>query len=327
MKALVTGSTGFVGSHVVETLLRKNYEVKCLIRPETKLEYINSLPVKLVTGSYSDAGSLKSAVEDVDYVFHVGGITRSKSKEGYFAANAKSTASLLNAVIASGRTLQRFELISSQTAAGPGVGTAPVDENTPCHPITTYGRSKLAAEKECLAVRDKIPITIVRPSAVYGPRDKDIFEFFNSANNHIIALSGFGRKLLSLVHVADVADGIVLAAESPASIGEIYFIADDRPYDWNELAEITKRAVDKWAIEMHVPHSVIYSMAAIGEILARVQGKAALINIEKARDMVQKNWGCSVEKAKKDFGYQSKFGAETGIENTIQWYRENGWFK
>jgi nucleoside-diphosphate-sugar epimerase len=325
MKALVTGSTGFVGSHLVERLLQRNYKVRCLVRPETKLEYINDFPVELINGSYTDIASLKSAVAGVDYVCHVGGVTKSKTKEGYFEGNHKSTANLLRAVIEAKSDLKRFVLISSQTATGPGEGENPVDEETPCHPITTYGKSKLEAEKECLAVKDKIPITIVRPPAVYGPRDKDIFEFFNSANKHLVAMSGFNRKTVSLVHVLDLVDGIILAAESPKAVGKTYFIANEEIYDWDIVAKITTNVLDKWTIRVHIPHFLIYTIAAVSETIAGIQGKAALINIEKARDMVQGNWTCSVEKAKRELGYESKLTIEAGIENTIKWYKANGW--
>ncbi len=327
MKALVTGSTGFVGSNLVDALLRQKYQVRCLIRRETKLKTGKDDPVEFITGDYSNQESIEAAVAGVDYIFHVGGVTKSKTKGGYYSGNVKPTISLLNAALAANQNLRRFVLISSQTATGPGKDAIPVDESTPCHPITTYGKSKLAAERECLAAKERIPLTIIRPPAVYGPRDKDIFEFFNSANKHLLAMSGFGKKMLSMVHVYDLVDGIILAAESPKALGQIYFIANERAYDWDALAAITKRALKKWAIKVRIPHSMIYTIATVSEALARIQGKAALINIEKARDMVQKNWICSAEKAVKDLGYQSKLSIEAGIENTITWYRENGWIK
>jgi len=327
MKALVTGSTGFVGSHLVEKLLQKNYKVRCLVRPETKLEYVSGLPVEFANGNYSDLKSLKLAVADVDYVYHVGGVTKSKTRAGYFDANYKSTANLLQAIIEANPNLKKFVYVSSQTATGPGEGETAVDEETPCHPITNYGKSKREAEKECLAAKDKLPITIVRPPAVYGPRDKDIFEFFNTANKHLIAMSGFGRKTISLIHVQDLVDGIILAAENTDAAGKIYFIANEEIYDWDEVANVTKRILNKWALRIHIPHFLIYTIAVISEIIAGIQGKAALINIEKARDMVQKNWTCSVEKATHELGYRSKLTVESGIENTIKWYKGNGWLK
>ena len=304
MKALVTGSTGFVGSHLVEKLLHRDYKVRCLVRPETKLEYINDLPVELVHGTYSDPESLNSAVKDVDYVYHVGGVTKSRTKSGYFNGNHQSTAALLRAVTGANPDLKRFILVSSLTAVGPGRGSEPVDETTPYHPVTTYGRSKMEAEKECLAMIPDIPITIIRPPAVYGPRDKDMYAFFKSVNGHLVPLSGFGRKVLSFVHVYDLVDGIVAAAEHPNAAGGIYFISNDEVYDWKQLGEIAGKILGKRTLNIKIPHIALYTVAAISESIARFQGKAALINIEKARDGVQNNWLCSPKKARTELGFK-----------------------
>lgn len=327
MKALVTGSTGFIGSHLVERLLERGYKVKCLLRPDTKLEYVGNLPVEFFRGDYSDSESLKKAVGDVDYIFHVGGVTKSRTKEGYFKGNYFSTVELLKAVLFNNSSLRRFVLVSSQAAVGPGYGTEPVNEETPCHPITTYGISKLRAENECLSVKDRLPVTVIRPPAVYGPRDKDIFEFFNSANKHIIATSGFHRKILSMIHVYDLVEGIIIAAEHPEAAGQVYFIANSEVYDWDIIANLTKKIIGKWVIKLRVPHAAIYTIAALNEFAARIQGRAALINFEKAKDMTQKNWACSPAKAERELGYKAKLSIEAGIENTIRWYRENGWLK
>ncbi|MGC8652452.1 MAG: NAD-dependent epimerase/dehydratase family protein [Candidatus Kryptoniota bacterium] len=327
MKALVTGSTGFVGSHLVEKLLQRGYEVRCFVRPDTRLEYINNLPVEFFHGDYSHNESLKRAVNGIDYVFHVGGVTKSKTKDGYFKGNYLSTVKLLEAILSENSSLRRFVLISSQAAVGPGDCDQPVNEETPCRPITTYGLSKLKAEEECLSVKERLPLTIIRPPAVYGPRDRDIFEFFNSANKHIIAISGFGRKILSLIHVYDLVEGITIAAENPRAVGQIYFIANSEIYDWDTIASITKEIIGKWAVRVHVPHPVIYTIAAISELVSRIRGRAALINFEKARDMVQKNWTCSPAKAERELGYRARLTIEEGIENTIRWYKQNNWMK
>lgn len=327
MKALVTGSTGFIGSHLVEKLLQRDYQVRCLIRKTTKLEYLNSLPVEFVQGDFDDTQSLRTAVEGVDYVFHIGGVTKSKNKEGYFKGNYVTTKNLLSAVAESNPNIKRFTLASSLTAVGPGSNSRPVDETTPYHPITTYGKSKMEAEKECLAVAPDIPITIIRPPAVYGPRDKDIFEFFNSANDRLLPMAGFRRKIISLVHVCDLVDGIIAAGEHPKGVGQIYFISNEEVYDWDMIGEVTKRILGKWVLKVRIPHFAIYTVAAISESIARLRGKAALINIEKARDMVQSNWTCTSKKAADQLGFRTRLSIEDGIATTIEWYKKNGWLK
>ncbi len=327
MKALVTGSTGFIGSHLVERLLAHDYKVSCLIRKSTKLEYIDKLPVELVRADYSDIDSLRPAVENVDYVFHVGGVTKAKDKRAYFAGNHETTRNLLSAVNKFNPGLRRFTLASSLTAVGPGEGLEPVDETTPYHPITTYGRSKMEAEKECLANMASLPITIVRPPAVYGPRDRDIFAFFNSVKKHIIPLSGFGRKVLSFVHAYDLVDGIIAAAEHPSGAGQVYFIANEDTYDWEMLGDYAKKSLNTWAIRARVPHAILYTIAGIGEFAAGMQGKPALVNIEKARDGVQKNWLCSPKKAFTELAFRTKLSLEEGVAITVDWYKKNGWMK
>jgi dihydroflavonol-4-reductase len=327
MKALVTGSTGFIGSHLVEKLVQRDYTVRCLIRRSTKIEYIKSLPVEFVNADFEDIESLKAAADGVDYVFHIGGVTKSKDKQGYFKGNHETTRNLLAAVLERNPGIKRFVMASSLTAVGPGHDLVPVDEATPYHPITTYGRSKMEAEKECVARFSKIPITIIRPPAVYGPRDKDIYAFFKSVNSHMIPLSGFGRKVLSFVHGYDLVDGFIAAAEHPKAAGQIYFISNEEIYDWVQFGNIAKKILNKWAIGLRLPHFALYSVAAVSENIARLQGKAALINIEKARDGVQKNWLCSPKKAEVELGFRTKLSLEDGIANTIEWYKKNGWLK
>lgn len=327
MKALVTGSTGFIGSHLVEKLLARGYSVRCLIRSSTKLEYINDLNVELVNGDFADPEKLRDAVAGVDHVYHIAGVTKSKDKAGYYRGNHESTKNLLTSIERYNSSITRFIYASSLTAVGPGEGPSPVDETTPYHPITTYGKSKMEAEKECLVRMRQLPITIVRPPAVYGPRDKDVFEFFNSVNKHIVPLSGFKRKILSFVHAYDLVDGIIAAAEHPRAAGEIYFISNQAVYDWVMFGDIAKHCLDRWAIPVRIPEFALYTVAAISELSAKARGKAALINIEKARDGVQSNWTCSADKAKREIGFVSKLTLESGIENTIKWYRDNGWIK
>ncbi|MCL4511135.1 MAG: NAD-dependent epimerase/dehydratase family protein [Bacteroidetes bacterium] len=327
MKALVTGSTGFIGSHLVEKLLERGYQVKCLIRKTTKLEYVKDLPVEFVEGDFDNIESLRAAVEGVDYVFHVGGVTKSKDKEGYFKGNYVTTKNLLAAAAKYNPGVKRFTLVSSLTAVGPGSGSEPVDESTSYHPITTYGKSKMEAEKECLARTSDIPITIIRPPAVYGPRDKDIFEFFKSINEHLLPMAGFSKKILSFVHAYDLVDGIIAATEHPKAVNQIYFISNEDVYNWELVGEITKRILGRWVLKVRIPHSVLYAAAAISESIARLRGKAALINIEKARDGVQQNWTCSPKKASLELGFKTKLSLEDGIANTIEWYKKNGWLK
>ncbi|MEO8168133.1 MAG: NAD-dependent epimerase/dehydratase family protein, partial [bacterium] len=241
MNVLVTGGTGFVGSHLVDLLLEKNYSVRCLIRKTSDTHWLQNKLVEFVYGDLFDEPALRAAVGGVDYIYHSAGVTKAKTKEEYFRGNATGTRNILNAAIEANPTLKRFVHVSSQAAVGPSISKTPIDERHSPHPITTYGRSKLQAEEECLKVMDRIPITITRPPAVFGQRDKDVFEFFNTMSKGLQPMVGFEEKYVSLIHVTDLVRGIVLAGESSSSAGETYFITSKDVYGWKEVGETTRR--------------------------------------------------------------------------------------
>lgn len=327
MRVLITGATGFIGSHLVEELHRKGYQIRCLVRKSSNLEWIKHLPIEYVHCDYSDLASLQKAVANVDYVYHMAGVTKAKTKAGYFNGNYTATKNLLQAVLSSKKDLKRFIHISSQAAVGPSLNGEPVNETTPFHPITSYGVSKMEAEKECLRLMDQLPITIVRPPAVYGPRDRDIYAFFNTMNKGLQPMIGFGNTYVSLIHVKDLVDGIILAGENDKAIGQTYFISSEKHYNWKELGEITARILHKKVIRIRIPISVVFLIATLAEFSSLFSNKPALLNIEKARDITRDYWTCSIEKSKRELGFRESLTIEEGIRITLDWYREHNWLK
>jgi dihydroflavonol-4-reductase len=327
MKILVTGATGFIGSHLAELLVKKNDAVRCLIRKTSNTVWLKDLPIEFVHGDLFDKGALRQAVEGVDFIYHSAGLTKAKTEEEYFQGNSVGTRNLLNAVREFNPGLRRFVLFSSQAAAGPSPTKDPIDEEVPAHPITTYGRSKLAAEQECLAAASAIKCTIIRPPVVYGPRDKDVFEFFHTVSKGLQPMAGLSEKFVSMIHVADLIRGTVMAADSPKAVGETYFISSKGVYGWRDLGEISRRALGKKVLRVRIPEPGIYAIAAVAELMAKFSSKPALINFEKARDMVQNYWTCDSSKAKRDFGFEQEIPIEEGITSTVQWYKSAGWLK
>jgi dihydroflavonol-4-reductase len=325
MKILVTGATGFIGSHLAELLLKKNYSVRCLIRKTSNTVWLKDLPVELVYGDLFDAEALHRAVEGVDFIYHSAGLTKAKTEEEYFRGNSAGTRNLLDAVTEYNPDVRRFVLFSSQAAAGPSPTKDPIDESVPAHPITTYGRSKLAAEQECLAAAKTIKITIVRPPVVYGPRDKDVFEFFHTVNMGLQPMAGMKDKFVSMIHVSDLIRGTVMAAENPKALGQTYYISSKDVYNWRDLGEITRKALGNRVLRVRIPEPGIYAIAAVAELMAKFSSKPALINFEKARDMVQNYWTCDASRAKRDLGFEQEMPLESGIRSTIQWYKDAGW--
>ncbi|MBI5470784.1 MAG: NAD-dependent epimerase/dehydratase family protein [Ignavibacteriae bacterium] len=325
MKALVTGGTGFVGSHLVDLLLEKAYTVRCLIRKSSDTKWLKGKPVEFVYGDLFDEKALRDAVIGVDYIYHSAGVTKAKTKHEYYRGNAIGTHNLLHATQQSNPTLKRFVHISSQAAVGPSESRAPITEERSANPLTTYGRSKWKSEEECLAMMDKLPITIVRPPVVYGERDKDVFEFFNTYNKGLQPMVGFSEKLVSMIHVVDLVRGIVMAGESNKTRGQTYFVGSESQYGWMEIGEATRKVMSRKALGIRLPEFVVYIVAAFAEFFSLFSSKPALINFEKARDMVQDYWTCDSSKAKRDFGFEQSISLEAGIRRTVEWYRKEGW--
>lgn len=325
MKTLVTGGTGFVGSHLVDHLLEKNYSVRCLIRKSSDTKWLTGKPVEFVYGDLFDAEALREAVSGVDYIYHSAGVTKAKTKEGYYNGNSVGTRNLLDATLRHNPGLKRFVHISSQAAVGPSESSTPITEDRAANPLTTYGKSKWQAEVECRKMFDKLPVTIVRPPVVYGERDKDVFEFFNTYSKGLQPMVGFNEKLVSMIHAVDLVRGIVMAGESDRSKGETYFITSSELYGWKQIGEATRQVMNKKALRVRLPEFLVYVIAAFAEFFSFFSSQPALINFEKAKDMVQDYWTCSHEKAKRDLGFVQQISLENGIRRTVEWYRMQGW--
>ncbi len=323
--AVVTGANGFVGSHLVDYLLEKNFIVRCITRKSSDLRWLDGKNVEIFDCGLFDKDGLRRAFKDANYIFHVAGVVKSKTPEGYFKGNVDTTRTLLEVAVEFKDSLRKFLIVSSQTASGPSKGGIPVDESTECHPITTYGRSKLEEEKAALKYKDKLPITICRAPAVYGERDTEILIFFKTFNSGLMTTIGFDKKQLSLIHVADLVEGFYLAAVSDKANSQIYFISSEKYYTWDEIGKITSKVLNKKPLKVKVPHSVVYLLASIAQFFAIFSSKPATLNIEKARDITQKEWTCDTRKAVEELGYRQKISAEAGIKRTCDWYRQMDW--
>ncbi len=325
MNILVTGATGFIGSHLVALLLSKGHHVRCLVRKTSNLVWLKDLPVEYIEGDVFDDAVLRKAVSDIDYIYHSAGLTKAKTRDEYFRANAEGTRRLLDAAAAAAPGLRRFLHVSSQAAAGPSPTKDPITEEVEPHPITNYGRSKLQSEIECASFAGRLRYTICRPPVVYGPRDKDVFEFFQTMNRGLQPMVRFSDSYVSFIHVRDLIRGIVLAAESEKAVGQTYFISSSRVYSWKEIGDASRAALGKWALRLRIPAIGVYAVTSVAELLAKFSPRPALINMEKARDMVQPYWTCDSSKAKRDFGFEQEVSLEEGVADTVRWARAQGW--
>jgi nucleoside-diphosphate-sugar epimerase len=324
-RALVTGASGFVGSHLVDQLLERGASVRCLVRQSSKLRYLDHNEIELAYGALDNSTNWDEALDGIDTVYHVAGTTFARRAEDYFATNHKGTEAILAEAVKRRDQIKRFVYVSSLAAVGPGLDDKPVNENTPPAPITPYGRSKLAAEEAVNAARDLLPVTIVRPPAVYGPRDYGIFEFFKAVKGGFFPMIGRRDKRVSLVHVRDLVEGITLAGESEASIGRTYFISSDDDYSMRAVADLMAALMHKRAREIAIPKFVAYGVAYIAETAANLLGKPPVINRDKVTDLSQTSWSCSIERAKSELGYEPRVPLEEGLRETLAWYKREGW--
>ncbi len=322
----ITGGTGFIGSHLVDRMLEHGHRVRTLVRASSNLRWLEGKNVELVQGDIRDAASLEPFVRDADMVYHIAGVVKARDRQGYFDGNVKATENMLEATRRYAPRVRRFLYVSSQTAAGPSPSLdRPVRETDTPRPITTYGESKIAAEAAVRASGDALPWTIVRPPAMYGPRDTEIFIYFQTINRGLDSMIGFDDKRLSLLHSDDLVQGMVLAAESPNSIGQTYFLGSEEFYSWPQVGRIAAAALHRRVIKVRLPHTIVFAVAAIAQGLAALQRKPATLNLEKARDITQRYWICDISKAKAELGYRQTVSIEEGIRGTADWYRAQGW--
>lgn len=327
MKALVTGATGFIGSHVAEMLGNDGFDVVCLMRKSSKNKWLDDSKYKFVEADISNKNSLKNILKDVDYVFHVAGLNFAKNKDDYQKVNYLGTNNLLEAVYEFSPNIKRFVYVSSQTASGPAESLAhPTTEESLRKPVTAYGLSKKLGEDAVLSYKGKLPVTILKPPAVFGPRDTAIFSLFQLMNFGLAAHFGLSRKYVSLIHVTDLARGIVQAARSEATVNETYFLTNDEFYHWDYISHVFKVQLNKlFYMKIKIPDPVVMSIGILNEKIFGLFGVHPKFDRDKAIDFTRQFWICSADKAKRDFDFRQHLSFEDAVKLTFEWYKENKW--
>jgi dihydroflavonol-4-reductase len=325
LQALVTGAAGFIGSHLVEALVQRGFRVRCLVRPTSHLEWIKGLPVEIIYGDCQEKDSLGPVVKDVDLVFHLAGATRAIDAKTYVEVNALGTENLVQACLEHNARLQKFIYLSSLAAAGPGRDGGKKKESDRCEPVSPYGRSKRRGEELALSQAHALPLLILRPSAVYGPRDKAFFFLFQCLAKRIKPSISGGVQHLSLCSVQDLVGAILLAAETPTKNGEIFFLSDGQDYRMEEINDIFARAMGVTAFRLRLPPPVLFGIAAVAEYFAKVSGKPALISRGRAEEMIQPSWLCDITKARTLLGFDPQISLAQGAKLTFDWYKKEKW--
>ena len=325
MKILVTGGTGFIGSHLVERLHNDGHQVLCVAKDALNMKVLQSVGCSVVLADLNNGIAWDSLLNGVELIYHVAGVTRCRTSKEYYAGNYEATKHFVDICAALSPSLKRFVYVSSLTATGPSLNGTPVDESAPYHPVSHYGKSKMLAEREVLRVSDRFPVTIVRPSAVYGPRERDMYDYIRLIKSGIQPLIGLKSKFMSLIHSDDLVDGIVRAGESEASVGKTYFLGSETFYSVRDIGCAIACAVDRHPLCVGIPHCLVYTIGGIATLAGKITGQQVFFNIEKVRESVQPAWTCSVEKAKTELGFRQRVELTDGMKSTYAWYCANGW--
>ncbi len=319
MNVLLTGASGFVGGFLAESLVRKGHHVTCLLRKTSDPGCIQHLALRFLYADLCDRDAYEAELGRFDYIFHVAGVTKAVSEAEFFHANAEGAGILARAAAESCSGLRRFLLVSSLAAAGPSLDGTPLTEEAEPHPVSAYGRSKLEGEKAVLKYRDRMPITIVRPPAVYGPRDKDFFVIFKAVRYGIFPY--WGRCSYSLIHVKDLVEGLIRCAEHARAEGKTYYLADNRIYSNDDILAGISAALGRKAFRLRLPRSVLPVVAA----LTKKKRKKGIINPDKIQEIRYANWTCSPHRAERDLGFLTTISFKEGSKNTADWYRKEKW--
>ncbi len=326
MKVLVTGGSGFLGSHVAEQLSKGGHEVRALVRKSSNRKFLSTLSnLEFAEGSVEDARAVEEAVKGVDAIVHSAGLVKARGDAEFYQTNVQGTINLAAAAKEHAPKLKRFVHVSSLEVSGPSADGIPVLV-TQESPITRYGRSKLEAERALLREKDALPITILRPTGIYGPRDNEILEVFRTVKRGALPITGDGRSKVTFTYGPDCAAACVRAIEADVPSGSTYFITDGEIYEQRAAMEEVERAMGSRAfVRFGLPASLIRTVAIGVEAYGKIRGQAVMLTREKADALSRPYWVCSSEQAEKDLGWKPAVKWAEGARLTAAWYKENGW--
>jgi dihydroflavonol-4-reductase len=314
---LVTGARGFIGGHLVKRLAACGMHVRCLIRKER--DGAVSGEAEAFAGDYISGAGLREAVDGADIVIHLAGVTKALRHSDYFTGNVQAAESMARSAAA----VPRFVHVSSLAAVGPSPEGEDVTEATEPHPVSEYGRSKLAGEQ---AVRRILPAAVVvRPPVVYGPSDTDVFEMLRSVDRGIDLRIGRGERWFSAIYVEDLVEGLMAAACAPGAAGQTYFLAHPEPVSWSRFTATAARLLNRRPRTITLPRAAAFAAGCLAEGWSRASRKPGIISRDKVREAAYPRWTCSAALARRELAFTAAVSLEDGMAKAIAWYKDNGW--
>jgi len=330
MKILITGASGFIGSFIVEEALKRGFETWAAVRKSSSKAYLQDERINFIELNLSSKEQLVEQLKGkgFDYVVHAAGVTKCLNKQDFSRINTLGTKNLVDALMEVGMPLKRLVFISSLSIFGAIKEQQPYEEiretDTP-QPNTAYGKSKLEAEKYLESLGTRVPYIILRPTGVYGPREKDYFIMAKSIKGHSDFAVGYKRQDITFVYVQDVVQAVFLALEKGEN-GRKYFLSDGLVYQSTTFSDLIHEELGRpWWIRITAPVWVLRIVTFFGEYVGRMTGKVTALNNDKYNILKQRNWRCDIQPAIDELGYQPKYDLKRGVKETIKWYKDNGW--
>lgn len=332
MHYLITGASGFIGKRLAKHLVDRGHRVTALVRKTSVRTDLEKLGVGFALGDLNSGEGLEAAVEAVDCVLHLAGVTKALTQDEYHRCNADGTRRLA-AAMSRRSAAPRLVYCSSLAAAGPATVNKPRREEDAPMPISIYGRSKLGGELAVREFADRVPSVIVRPPIVYGPADREFLpSVLPMARLGVMLKSGFGPKRYSIIHVDDLCEALIAASERGQTVtaddpaAGIYFVDDGREYSWEEMCQLIGRALGRDRIRvLPLPNVVSYAAGLGSELQAKLRGIVPIMNRDKARELTQEAWTCSSARARNELKFRPALPFEKGLPPTLEWYRQEGW--
>jgi nucleoside-diphosphate-sugar epimerase len=323
VKILITGATGFIGRHLVKALKNEGRSIKCLIRKSSQIDFLKELNAEIVYGDLRDKDSLKKALIETDIIYNVAGEVFALDAGNYYSVNVSGVNNLLEAC--SNGSVRKLIHLSSSSATGPNpVRDLPVNENSPCCPITPYGKSKLEGEKivKELSRSYKVPTVVIRPPLVYGPgvsESSRVLMFLKLIHNGMFKIIGDGNNFVSLCYIDNLIHGMLLAEKENRSAGETYFLADARPYTINQIASTIATELGKELPLPHMPFFAANILSFVLPIFSKPFGVTSPLTRNTIKELTS-NWFVDIKKAQLELGYRPIVELKEGVKKTVEWF-------